>query len=286
MGDHYVPRLYLRGFCEPGSDHELWQYDKVRDDFRRVSVTTAANEAGFYSADVERQLAQLVEGPANAVICKLRAGHGIDDVERARLAVYMGTMIKRVPQHRLRAQKLLPQVVQETLANVREVIAQAAESGVLSPEMEARRRGELAAVEGRMAKGTPHEIMEQIRRPWPGLELVNLIYDMAWRFVITTGPSFFLTSDNPVFFFEGLGLKRDTAELVFPIASHLALHGSWQDLAPGEKDARTGPQHVVKEFNRRVASAATRFVFYREKRDWVREIARNQTPTIHQISWE
>jgi hypothetical protein len=87
--------------------------------------------------------------------------------------------------------------------------------------------------------------MEKTRTPWPGREMTELIYYMAWRFCTTRGPSFFITSDNPAFIFECYGLRNDEAELVFPISSDLALHGCWQPLAPGEKPLRPLPQKLV-----------------------------------------
>src|SRR5216684_3279105 len=139
MNNHYVPRKYLRGFCEPGSQRMLWQYDKVRDEFVRVSVDTAANENGFYSDDVEQKLTQLIENPANVVIEKLRTGQAIDDYEAAKLAIYIATMLKRVPAHRAMAKKRLPDLLVETLSEVKELISRARVEGVLSPELEVAR---------------------------------------------------------------------------------------------------------------------------------------------------
>jgi hypothetical protein len=47
LNTHYAPRRLLRGFCEPGSDTMLWQYDQKLNRFSRVSVTSAANENAF-----------------------------------------------------------------------------------------------------------------------------------------------------------------------------------------------------------------------------------------------
>ena len=97
MGHHYVPRKYLRGFCEPGNDKMLWQFDKDRDAFNRVSLVSAANERDFYPPDVEKNLADHIESPANAVIDKLRCGQAINDDEATALAVYVATMLNASP---------------------------------------------------------------------------------------------------------------------------------------------------------------------------------------------
>jgi hypothetical protein len=263
----------------------LWQYDKLRDKCARVSVTTAANENGFYSDDVEAKLTQVIENPANRVIDKLRVAQPIDDNELAVLAVYIATMVKRVPAHRQKATRLLPGCLAETLTEVKQLISRAGAEGVLSPEAETARLAEADAIGAEFKEETPLQVLEKIRTPWPGREMTELIYFMAWRFFTTKGPSFFITSDTPAFFFECYGLKDDEAELVFPISSDLALHGCWQPLRRGEKLIRLLPQKLVKEFNRRIANAATRFVFYCQKQTWIRDIAQKKDPYLSRIIW-
>jgi hypothetical protein len=263
----------------------LWQYDKLRDEFVRVSVDTAANENGFYSDDVEQKLTQLIENPANVVIEKLRTGQAIDDYEAAKLAIYIATMLKRVPAHRAMVKKRIPDLLVETLSEVKELISRARVEGVLSPELEMARLAQADTIGAEFAEMPPPEVLDKIRTPWPGRELTELIYFMTWRFLTTKGPSFFITTDNPAFFFECYGLKNDQAELVFPISSDLALHGCWQPLKLGEMLMRPSPQKFVKEFNRRIANAATRFVFYRQKQPWVREITQKKDPYLSRIIW-
>ena len=38
--------------------------------------------------------------------------------------------------------------------------------------------------------------------------MLDTPYNMTWRVVESTGPRFFVTSDNPVTSFEGFGLRR------------------------------------------------------------------------------
>jgi hypothetical protein len=114
--------------------------------------------------------------------------------------------------------------------------------------------------------------------------MVQLVFGMTWRFVTTAGPSYFLTSDNPAFVFEALGLGRPGAELTFPISTTLALHGSWQ-FGPTDLVISTN-QKTVKELNRRIARSATRFLYYHEKQDWVASISKqNDQSTLNRINW-
>jgi hypothetical protein len=284
MGDHYVPRKYLRGFCEPGSEDMLWQYDKQRGQFNRVSVATIANERRFYSPDVEAKLASLVENPANAAIDKLRHGTTIDAADREHLALYIATMIKRVPRSRQLATDLMPQALADTVNALKELISRATSENRLDAGVAARRLAETDAAAERFMQSPPPEVIEQIRIPWPTPEMVALVFGMTWRFVTTVGPSYFLTSDNPAFIFEGLGLAGPGAELTFPISTKLALHGSWQ---PGPSDTLiTTDQKTVKELNRRIARTATRFLYYHERQDWIASVCQqNEQSTLNRINW-
>ncbi len=94
---------------------------------------------------------------------------------------------------------------------------------------------------------------------------------------------FFLTSDNPAHFFESVGLSSPVAELVFPISSHLAIHGSYQ---PGDDGmVILGEKEIIREFNRRVASGAVRFVFYHERREWLASVSQNVEINAKRINW-
>jgi len=68
-----------------------------------VPIKQVAQEPGFYTDAVEESLTEYVEKPANAVLDKLRLGEAIGEVDRAHLAYYMGTMIRRVPHARTKA---------------------------------------------------------------------------------------------------------------------------------------------------------------------------------------
>lgn len=284
MRNHYVPQKYLRGFCKQGSDRMLWQYDKVTDQFSPVSIKSAANEHDFYPDDVEAKLASHIESPANKVIDKLRGGQAINDQERAHLAIYIATMLKRVPRHRQRIAAAAPLSLTETLNEVKDIIIRAAEAGKLSADAEAKRLAEVESYGDRFKHHTPETVLEKVLRPWPSQEMAQLIYLMEWRFITTKEPPFFITSDNPAFFFECYGLKGDDAELTFPIASDLALHGCWQPLKLGEKMVQVAKQ-LVKEFNRRIANSATRFIYNCQKQEWVRSLAQRQEPHLNRIVW-
>jgi Protein of unknown function (DUF4238) len=286
-----LPRKYLRGFCEPGSDSMLWQFDKMGSEWSRVSIATAANERGFYSRDVEQKLANYVEAPANVALDKLRSGHSIDNNDRHALAVYIAVMLKRVPAYREFARELAPQIAPGALAStaqeVRSWIRAGIEEGHLTPEIGEARLAEADAIEERFKKEIPPQVWEQIRIPWPSIEMVSLVFHLTWRFVQTKGRSFFITSDNPAFIFKGLGLRHARSELVFPVCSELALHGNWQTGPQNVFVPAEVPNHrqVVHAINRRVACGATRFIYYRAQATWIPDLAKNNQESLGPIVW-
>ena len=57
--------------------------------------------------------------------------------------------------------------------------------------------------------------------------ILGALLDMTRRIVESTGPQFFITSDNPAVYFlrEGYGLGGEETEVVMPISTIVALHG-------------------------------------------------------------
>lgn len=100
MGHHTVPQQYLRNFEDPKRPGFLWLHEKQGDSSRHAAIKNVVQSRGFYSQDMEKQLATDVELPANKVISKLIGGQRITLNERSDLAVYVGTMLRRVPYHR------------------------------------------------------------------------------------------------------------------------------------------------------------------------------------------
>jgi hypothetical protein len=283
MGKHWVPRKYLAGFASSSEATHIWMYDKKNGSWHHPAISKAVQDPDYFDPETESELATSVEAPAHRVLEKVRKRESISEDEREALAVYIGVMVMRVPRARRRASELVEPSLREVLEKIREQMR----SEVSSPEDESLFEDRLKTLEriGRTyADDPPPEVVAKIRSPWPSDEMLGAVRDMAWRFVSTEGPSYFLTSDNPAYFFEGLGLGTPRAELTFPLSSELALLGSWQ----GQKRSTTSlvAKHaLVKEVNRRVASGAERFVFYRGRERWVETITQRSNPYLSRIVW-
>ncbi|MGB7295705.1 MAG: DUF4238 domain-containing protein [Candidatus Aminicenantales bacterium] len=284
MGHHYVPRKYLRGFADPNNPGKIWMYDKHSHRFTHASIISVAQEASYYSEDAERQLSEFVEGPAHKVLKKLRCGDSINDNERMRLALYVATMLMRVPRRRRKAFEMLPSVREDVINRATLIITQWAKTSMVAPALKLKRFAELERAREKLRAQPPEEVVKKIRAPWPSEKVLACVIGMTWRIASAGDAGFFLTSDNPAFFFEAYGLGRPESELTFPLASELALLGSWQG-APNETIFVKAKPSLMKEVNRRIASGAERFVFYRGREDWVAQLAERRNLRLNRIIW-
>lgn len=284
MGYHYVPQEYLRGFADPSAPDMIWLYDKQGGEPALVPIEKVAQSKGYYDDDVEAELASAIEGPANLVIRRLRAGEPISISQRRELALYIGVMLMRVPYRRAKAYELVPQTLEKTIDEFRSQIREIAVTTDIAADVINRRLAEIDAFEEKHRHDPPQSVHEQIRRPYPTKQMVDALFGMTWRLLRSQGPINFLTSDNPAHFFEAYGLGTEQSELVFPVSRDLVLHGCWQHIGDRIVVATT-TQHFVKEFNRRVASTTSRLGFYSERVDWLQPLLQKRRRYLSRIQW-
>lgn len=150
--------------------------------------------------------------------------------------------------------------------------------------MVARRLAEVDAAHVKFERNPPDEIMQQVREPWPSEGMLDAIYQITWRVLISAGPQYFITTDNPLFFFGAYGLGTPKAELCFPLSTTHALHGCWQRVN-ADPVFLQATQKFVKEVNRRLASAAERLAFCHEQAPWLDRILQKKDPYLSVIRW-
>jgi hypothetical protein len=284
MGDHYVPQAYLRGFTEPQSVEMIWVYDKVQKTFFRTNVKNVAQEKNFYGPEIELALNSDIENPANPVLEKLRRREAINDNERYSLSAYIAVMLSRVPRRRAKIKEKLPAEMESIIQRYTETINHIAATSHIQPEIVQQRLQELEELRDKYRADPPEPVIKAINIPRPNEKIVQLIYSMVWRFLIADrGPTRFLVTDNPAFFFESYGFSREESELSFPISSQMCLLGNWQ-AGKGAEGLLGTPEIYVKEMNRRNASAATRFIFYYKRADWLATLA-HKNLFLSRIQW-
>jgi hypothetical protein len=283
MGRHYVPQRYLRNFEVPERPGFIWLHDKQSRKSHLAPIAKVAQSKNYYSPDVEEALRQ-VEGLANAVIAKLLTNESVSVVERFSLTLYIATMIKRVPYRRRKFMELYPGVLKNTVDEVREEITRAATGAGLDDEWLARRMDELETARTKLEGRPPDNIVEEMREPWPSPDMLAAIFRMPWRVLVTGGPTFFMTSDNPVFFFDAYGLGTPDAEISFPLSPTHALHGCWQPAA-SPLIFLDATERLVREINRRVASTTGRLAFSHQNAEWIMPTLQKPNPYLSRIIW-
>jgi len=145
MGDHYVPQYYLKGFSE-GLGETIWVYDKKSKRRFSTQVKNIANETAFYSPEVEQYLANMVEGPANAVLGKIHQREWITEGEKELLAEYMAAMIKRVPRGKQLVKQLAPDTAQKLSDKITMELVAIATQDPSKAELVERRRSEIQKI--------------------------------------------------------------------------------------------------------------------------------------------
>ncbi len=285
MGHHYVPQQYLRNFEDPNRRDFIWLHDKLGGIPRSVPIAKVAQAKGFYSLETEKILANEVEKPSNGVMKKLISEDDITPAERFQMSYYIGVMIKRIPARRRLATAMIPGVLSKVISRVREQLISLANEQSADPEVLEKRLKEVVAAERKIATNTPPEVLKVIQDPWPSERIVLALFNMTWRIIVTSGPQYFLTTDNPAFFFSAFGVGKTESELSFPLSSTHALHGSWQT-APSKLVFVKSRQNIIKEINRRLASGAERLAFYHESAPWLLKVLPKQRPYLSMINWK
>ncbi len=283
MGHHVVPQRYLKGFEANEKPGFIWMYDKEQNSAKLLPIKQVAQVPGFYADDVESALNTEAEIPGNDVIDKLRRGETLEEIDRRHLTYYIATMINRVPAGRARSSNFIPAALDDVARATRAAIRDAATSGVIDEATMNARLAEVEAVNARFQKQPPQQVTKVIETPWPFQSWLIHVYSMTWRLLRTDGPSFFLTSDNPVTLLGNEGLGIPTCELTFPLSKELMLHCSWR--GEQEFERLSAWPEFVKECNRRTAFGAHRFVFYHENAPWVLGLAGNKAPKLNRINW-
>lgn len=155
MGHHYTPQHYLRGFADAKYPDALWQFDRrlMRFSNGPSAISKIAQDRQFYDDDTEEMLNRLLETPANPLLQRLREGDfQLTDKDKRILAVYIATMMWRVPRHRTSAVDSVPVALEETTSKLRKWIIAAADAGFTSPATTESRLAELQELSDNLLK--------------------------------------------------------------------------------------------------------------------------------------
>ena len=256
-------------------------YDKRSAEAKLLPIATVAQASEFYTDEDEEKLNLKIEIPAEPPLNRLRRGQKIDSQERRLVALYLESMLKRVPSFRL----WMLQIMKEDGGKAIDEIRRDPEQWILKNGLNIS-TGQLLQLMGetrqKIRRGNISIKDDLVRGQWTTPRIVQTLLNMTWRVSMTDGSIGFLTGDNPLFFAKGYGLIHPESEITFPLSSCTALHGCWQGprrhLLFGEAEPA-----LVKEINRRMIYNANRFVFFHRNADWVWTVARKSRIKLNRI---
>lgn len=269
MGDHYIPQYYLNGFSSP-KDENIWVYEKGNSKVFCSKSKSIANENNYYTSEVEKYLANQIESPANAVINKIRERQSISQDDKRKLAIYMTVMLNRVPQSKIRMKKLFPNTIASLRAQYKKEASKAIAEKPSKADFVKKRLTQIMDIFERCSKEIPKDIWLTLISAKNSPNIMEHIYKMTWHFMTFDDSPVFITCDNPIFYFQSIGIGKPESEITFPISSNIILWANWRkDLSKGYSKIKY--QGIFKEINRRTAINATRYVYHSKKENWIQD---------------
>lgn len=270
MGNHYLPQHYLLGFSD---GKKLWGHDLTAGRSFPTQVKSVANETEMYTSEVETHLANVVEGPAQEVIDRIRNRIPLSNKDREIFAKYVVAMWKRVPAGRNRVAGHIPQLAETIRVRVINKIESLARAEPELADMAEKRKEEVNAIISSYKENLPDYFWHQTLRSGATPKTIQGLLSMDWCFLVTTGEHF-LTCDNPVFFFESEGIGADQAELSMPLSSEICFWA--RRSSPNRPQYFSTERSTVLELNRRSAHNTVRFLYTRMESPWILEFAQKK----------
>lgn len=280
---HYLPQFYLKGFSDPDPPrNHVWIHHQNAG-WERRSVKRTAAEAGYYSladesgseTDELETLLMQVENIAATIIRekvrakKLRTSLPLTSDEQQYLALFVAIMQARVPGQHEHFRGFLTDIAKMTLA----ILAQQATENPRTWEGIKKRyeaeTGETLPKDFQPEDLDPSRYVVKAKREaaiafsFSSVEFVaSVLMTKGWRFLLSEGPTYFITSDYPVGVYEpstedtfhGPALASSKTEVSFPMTSTVAL------VAGGEINGVAWsevPERLVRQINARTAMRAS-----------------------------
>ena len=277
LHNHIVPQEYLEHFGTTENSESIWRYDKRSARWEQLPVKSVSQRMDFFSEEDERMLNEKVEGPAIRHLKKLRAGEQLNQGGREAIGEYIARMVARTERMRLKMANSLKQEV----AGVED-----------NPGLWAMQWGlPVVPMLKHLSDISESLQTDPLRTKEPLLHRVldlpevrdNLV-EMNWQVFTAVSSERFLTSDHPVFVSESKGLKPPHGEFLFPLASGIALVGSWQGPKRGLSFS-IASSRFIKEFNRYVVSGSDRWLYYHERAGWLDRVVRNRSTRRGREAW-
>lgn len=283
---HYVPQFYLKNFAD--ESERVWVYDRATKEYRHQKTDQVAVIGHYYriekkdgtlSAEIERYLADEVEGPAATAMSKLERGEGITERERSDIAVFVALQMTRVPDFEKRVMEMQEKKYRKI-------------NKMLFPTLEETKRKIEESMDELKTMGATdvdaQQMYEFIHKDEYGIEIprqnnIRMMLEMAsraaphflhmdWLLMRAAKGGAFITSDNPFTIippqdhaansFLGVGLLTPGAKKGIPISPRATLFMLDPGVRYGEN---TAPRDKLRIFNSYFTQTSDRFIFARDE---------------------
>ena len=230
---HYLPQSYLGNFSNDGG---VWVYNDKDKTIKKIPKHNVAvishfytreNEDGTKDYELEKKLS-VIECEASNIIKKLISKEQISLEEKGKLALYIALLQHRTPYAINRLHQFIDPVLEW-------VYGLQKQNGVYDKFIEEYEQTHSMPIEIQKELLENSEIQLTKSGEWgllfdTAIHIAKLYSQMDWHFIYTT-KSKFITSDNPLIYYEpkfdtgvyGYGVATPTVEKIIPITSDLIL---------------------------------------------------------------
>jgi hypothetical protein len=232
---HYLPQFYLESFTSPLIQKKpiLYLYEKGNEQIRKVTPDKAGVIKGYYSIeqpglDIDQNIVEsilsIVESQSAPVIKKIRNREELDDGDRTNFSVFLGYMLTRTPHHRKATEALSAEALKFWLMGLASN-KEGFEDTIKRYERDTGKEIEYPVEKLRNfildensydIKAHPNVSLAFMHM---GIEYAPLFLDMKWSFWEATSDYKYVTSDNPLYYFDrtappnlGVGLANKNIE--------------------------------------------------------------------------
>lgn len=252
MGDHYVPRHYLKGFSHNPPFINVFDHQEQKF-IENKSSKILFQENNFYTQKTEDELAQGIENRGAPILSKIISNKPITKAEKELFCEYLTVQYKRVPAAIERTEEVAHNIKDEILSECL--------------EHERFKDWSIEDIEKEVLKLLE---TDNIRVLWEmnvqghtTPMIIDKLCKMRWTF-LKSNNSDVLTNDNPFYRFpEGL----NNSDFSYPISKDIVLHGT-NDTGT-DLEYKDMPKNWIKAFNRRIVSQTTRYTLFTKKEPWL-----------------
>lgn len=250
---HYVPRFYLKKFCDPDTppnqEPYLWVTERGTKDWKKRAPKNVGASPGLYSVPTEGGDDEMVEKMFSTIESEMATIYRkrfdvysppADRKEREMVALFIALFAIRSPFYRRNMARFSEEVAQMSLRMM-----------ASRPEYVEKTFMKVEADTGEKPKMTVEQYQKAIREvkvtanphyitamSLQQLDMfTRMIYCMRWRFLIAPPGEFFATADSPTHWqdltprppmLRGHGLAMRNVEVVLPLSRRFCFLARWR----------------------------------------------------------